>query len=206
MSEEIDYYKHLVGIMNTTRGTRFTAAQLLIRRERFSVGTLAILSTFLIAVSVVSLAAPELVEGSAGKFFGALSVVASIWILVITLFDYALARGVLAHRLHQNALRITKLAREMERELETPQPDLHLIRSLARRYEDEIAETEVNHSSSDYKIYMYSRQKPTYFFSKLFYTIRNFLFSVVIFCTSVMSNLLVIIFMIGATVIYILRF
>jgi hypothetical protein len=205
MSGEAEYYRYLVGIMLTTRGTRFTAAQLLTVRDRFSVATLAILSIFLIAVSTISLIAPDLVGTSGGKFFGALSVIASVWILVITLFDYALGRGILAYRLHQNAIRITKLAREMERELEKSSPDMDLIRALAKRYEEENAETEVNHSPSDYKIYVYSRQKPTGWFTTLAYPVRNFLFSTLIFCASVPSNLLVLLAVGGATSWYFLR-
>jgi hypothetical protein len=205
MSSELEYYRYLVGIMLKTRGTRFTAAQLLIVRDRFSVATLAILSIFLIAVSVISLTVPDLVEGYGRKFFGALSIIASVWILVITLFDYALARGLLAHRLHQNAIRITKLVREMERELEKDSPDMDLVRSLAKRYEDENAETEVNHSPSDYKIYIYSRQKPTGWFTRVICPVRNLLFSMLVFCISVPSNLLVILVVGGATVWYVLN-
>ena len=59
MSEELDYYRNLVGIMLKTSGTLFTAANNLTVRDRFSVATLSILSIFLIAVSVISLAAPD---------------------------------------------------------------------------------------------------------------------------------------------------
>jgi conflict system pore-forming effector with SLATT domain len=175
-------------------------------RDRFSVATLAALSTFLIAVSVISLAAPDLVGSSGGKFFGALSVIASVWILVITLFDYALGRGVLAHRLHQNAIRITKLAREMERELKKSSPDMDLMRLLAKRYEDENVETGVNHSLNDYRIYMYSRQKPTGWFTRVVYPVRNFLFSMLVFCVSVPFNLLVLLVVGGASLCYLLRY
>jgi hypothetical protein len=126
--------------------------------------------------------------------------------LVIILFDYALGRGLLAHQLHQNAIRITKLAREMERELEKSSPDVDLIRSLAKRYEEENAETEVNHSPSDYKIYMYSRQKPTGWLTNFVYPVRNLLFSTLVFCASVPANLLVLLVVAGATVWYLLRY
>lgn len=142
---------------------------------------------------------------SGAKFFGALSVIASVWILVITLFDYAFGRGLLAHRLHQNAIKITKIARTMERELAKPSPDMSVMRQLAERYEDENAETEVNHSPSDYKIYLYSRQKPTGAVTAVLYPMRNFLFSALIFCVSVPSNLLVLIVVGGATIWYLLH-
>ena len=204
MSAEIDYYRNLVGIMLKTSGTRFTAANNLTVRDRFSVATLSILSIFLIAVSVISLAAPDVVGSNGAKFFGALSVIASVWILVITLFDYALGRSVLALRLHQNAIRINQRLREMEREIAKSEPDLVLLRSLAADYEKDIAETEVNHSPSDYKIYQFNKQKPTGWITKIWYPIRNFLFSSLVFCVSVPSNLLVLIIVVGATGWYVL--
>jgi hypothetical protein len=205
MSNEAEYYKNLVRIMLNTRGARFTSAQSLTIRDRFSVATLAILSIFLIGVSIVLLVAPEAMGTSGAKFFSTLAIIASVWILVITLFDYALGRGLLAHRLHQNAIKITKIARAMERELANPSPNMAALRQMAERYEDENAETEVNHSSSDYKIYLYSRQKPTSKITSILYPIRNFLFSALVFCVSVPSNLLVLVVVGGATFWYLLH-
>lgn len=203
MSTEIDYYRNLVKIMQKTSGTRFTAATNLTVRDRFSVVTLSVLSIFLIAVSVIVLAAPDLLEPSGAKFFGALSVIASVWILVITLFDYALGRNIMALRLHQNAIRINLRMRAMEREIEKTSPDLKTLRQLAELYEQDIAETEVNHSPSDYKIYQFSRQQSTDRLTGLWYPVRNFLFSSLVFCASVPSNLLVLIIILGATVWYV---
>ena len=202
MNSEVDYYTNLVSIMLKTSGTRFTSAEQLTVRDRFSVATLAILSIFLIGVSVVSLVAPDARGTLEAKFFGVLSVVASVWILVITLFDYALGRSLHAYRLHQNAIRIMKLARAMERELANPSPDMASVRQLARRYEKEITKTEVNHSTSDYKMYVYSRQKPTGLFTAILYPIRNFLFYALIFCICVPLNIIVLAVVGGATIWY----
>lgn len=204
MTKELDYYNHLAKIMLKTRGTRFTAAQLLVNRDRFSVATLAILSIFLISISVTFVAVPDIISRGGGIYFSVLSIISSVWILVITLFDYALGRSLLAYRLHQNAIRITKLVRELERELEKDSPDMELIRTIAKRYEEENAETEVNHSSSDYKIYIYSRQTASNCFMRTVLSIRNFSFYVIVFCASVPSNLLVLLVVGGATIWYIL--
>lgn len=142
---------------------------------------------------------------SGAKFFGALSVIASVWILVITLFDYALGRSLLAHRLHQNAIKITKIARALERELAKLSPDMAVVRQMAELYEEENAETEVNHSPSDYKIHLYSRQKPTGCVTSIMFPIRNALFSALIFCISVPSNILVLLVVGGATVWYLMH-
>ena len=199
---ETEYYTQLVDIMQKTRGARFTAAHLLVVRERFGIATLAILTIFLITVSVISLVSPNIVGSEGVKFFGALSVIASVWILVISLFDYALGRGLLSHKLHQNAIRITKIMREMERELAGPDPDMTRLRKLAKRYEDENAETGVNHSPYDYQAHLYEREKALTGFQKVWFPIRKWAFSSLVFCASVPSNLLVIIVVGGATIWY----
>jgi hypothetical protein len=205
MSNQLDYYKHLASIMLTTRGTRFTAAQILKNRERFSVLTLAFLSVFLIAVSVFSLAIPNALGSFGGKYFGTLSAVASIAILVITLSDNSLERGILAHRLQQNALRISKVMRKMERELEKITPDINTLESLACEYEDGVADTEVNHSTSHYKIYVYSRQKANGRIIGVAYAIRNILYISLVFFRESWPNLLVITAVLGATLWYFLH-
>ncbi|WP_285019663.1 SLATT domain-containing protein [Novosphingobium sp. fls2-241-R2A-195] len=203
MSSEIEYYKNLINIMQKTSGTRFSAANNLTVRDRFSVATLSILSIFLIAISVISLVSSDAFGSDGAKFFGALSVIASVWILVITLFDYALSRSVLALRLHQNAIRINQRMRAMEREVAKPMPDMEALRNWATDYENDIADTEVNHSPSDYKIYLFSKQKPTGWITKIWYPVRNFTFSALVFCISVPSNILVLLVVIGATAWYV---
>jgi hypothetical protein len=205
MNTETAYYRNLTGIMLTTRGTRFTAATSLTFRDRFSIVTVALLSVYLIGLSVVLLAAPESIGSEGAKFFSILSIVASIWILVISLFDYALGRGVLAHRLQQNAIRITLIAREMERELEKVSPDFEQLRLLAARYEQEVAETQVNHSTSDYKMYMFSRQKASGPLGATILSGRNLLYSILVFCWSVPADLIVLVIVCVATIWYVTK-
>lgn len=188
--------------MLTTRGTRFTAAISLTTRDRFSVATLAFLSIFLIGLSVVLLAAPEVLGSPGGKYFDVLSIVASVGILVTTLFDYALGRGVLAHQLHQNAIRITPVIRDMERELKKPCPDMDKIRSLAEKYECYISETQVNHSWSDHQIYKYSRQQPGWWLEKIWFPVRYFSFRATIFFISVPFNILVLVIVVGGVAVW----
>lgn len=191
MSQEVDYYKNLAEIMLKTRGARFTAAQRLISHERFSVVTLALLSIFLISVAISLLSAPDSIDAGAARFLGALSIVASVWILAITLFDYAFGRGLLAYRLHRNALRITRIMRSLERELARETPDMSTVRAIAEEYETEISEAEVNHSSSDYKLSIYQRQKPITVFQKVYFPIRILAFRIGVFICSVPSNLMI---------------
>lgn len=158
MNDEKQYYQNLCQIMLKTRGARFKAAARLTMQERLSVCALSILSVFLTAVSVALLSTPEYIDAYGAKIFGILSTIASVWILVITLYDYAQGRAVLAHRLHENALSITKLLRQMERELQKGSPDYDLIRAIANSYEEEISKTYVNHTACDYKMHILDTQ------------------------------------------------
>jgi len=151
MSIEVEYYQQLATKMIKTRGARFTAATGLAIKDRCSIATTALLSVYLLGCSIWLIAMPGSFSPEAVRFFGALSVVASIAILVLSLLDYALGRAVRAEKLQQNALRISVLLRRLERELCSEAPDIALIRDIAAKYEDELFETQVNHSSSDYR-------------------------------------------------------
>lgn len=151
MSKEIQYYEHLALIMVKTRGSRFTAATGLAIKERCSIGATALLTIYVLAWSVWLIAMPDSFTPETVQFFSALSVVASIAILVLSLLDYALGRAVRAEKLQQNALRISVLLRQLEREVCSEMPDINLVREIAAKYEEELVETQVNHTPSDYK-------------------------------------------------------
>ena len=184
--------------MLKTRNARFTAAQQLVTHERFSIITLAMLSIFLIGVAVALLAVPDVLDSEATKFFGALSIVASVWILAITLYDYALGRGLLAYRLHRNALKITKIMRSLERELACEHPNKEALRRIAEEYESEIFEAEVNHSPGDYQFSRYQSQKAEHWFQAIWFFVRNFMMRITRFISSVPSNLMVIMVIFGS--------
>lgn len=150
-ASEIDYYRHLSTVMYKTRGSRFTAASSLAVRERWSIATTAALSIFVLSWSVVLVSKPEAFSPGTVRFFGGLSIIASISILVLSLLDYAFGRALRAEKLQQNALRISLQMRELERELCRKRPDLDRMRKLAGEYEIAVAETGINHAPSDFK-------------------------------------------------------
>jgi hypothetical protein len=154
------YYQHLATMMLKTRGARFTAASSLIVRERWSVATTSFLSVFMLAWSVFLVAEPEIFSPDQVRFLGALSIVASVSVLVLTLLDLAYGRTVHAEKLQQNALKISVLMRRLERELCAPSPDIKIMDKIAEEYEIAIAETQVNHSTADYKKWQLESEKP----------------------------------------------
>lgn len=146
-----DYYAHLCGIMLKTSRARFHAAKTLKAKDLASLVVSVLLSIALISISVAQLAGlPVIIRSNTGMTI--LAIIAAIGLLAQTLIDWALARSVLATKLHDNALQITRVLREMERELAKPEQDFSILTSLAARYEDINVLTGVNHSDMDYKL------------------------------------------------------
>jgi len=170
--------------MYQTRGCRFGAASALEVKQRWSVGTVAFLSTYLIAWSIVLLAYPEAFASKHAAFYNAMSAIASIALLAVSLMDYALDRSVQAEKLHQNALSISKLMRELERELASQTPSPESMKAIAVEYERSIAETQVNHTLMDYKRWKYSSAKPTDLFSRTWFPTRRNVYDVWFYVSS----------------------
>lgn len=169
----LGYYNYLAeNIMAGTRGARFTAARLLIIKERVSLIIQSILAVLLIGVSVYLLAYPSVDENQA-RTLGLISTMASVAILAIMLFEYALGRGLLASKLHDSALRATALMRELERELAGPSPSLEVLMRAAEDYEQENILTNVNHSAMDFTLHRYARAKSGCRIVNLFYRGRS---------------------------------
>lgn len=170
----LEYYKYLTEqVMSGTRGARFTAARLLMLKERASLLIQSILAILLIWVSVLLLTYPNIDKVLSAKL-GIVSTMSSVAILAITLFEYALGRGLLAAKLHDSALRATALMRKLERELAGPSPSLEVLENTANEYEQENILTNVNHSTFDFTIHKWSRAKSKCWVVDLSYRIRSF--------------------------------
>jgi len=160
MSDELEYYKNLARIMIKTKGSRFTAANSLMVKERWSLASTSLLSVFMTGWGVWLVATPEAFSPSIVRFFGGLSIIASMSILVLCLLDSAYQRSVRAEKLQQNALQISVTLRALERELCAPSPNFRHVRALAAEYEKDVADTQINHTPSDYKKWLIDSQMP----------------------------------------------
>jgi len=186
----LDYYKYLAeNVMVGTRGARFTAARLLILKERLSLVIQCVLAVLLIGVSVYLLAYPDVNENNARRL-ALISTMSSVAILAIVLFEYALGRGLLASKLHDSALRTTVLLRTIERELAAPEPSLTVLARTATDYEQENILTNVNHTSVDFTLHRYSRAKSPSGFVNFFYQVRSIVAQVLVVTLAVWPGLL----------------
>lgn len=159
MNGEREYYTHLVGIMLTTRGVRFSVAESELRKEKFSIVTIALLSVYLAAWALANSMFPEVFSSTQSRALSLVSVVASVALLVISLFDFAAGRSVYSEKMLQNAFSITSILREAERELAKIDPDYSRLAQLAAEYEASVNGVGVNHASRDHKIWKLKREK-----------------------------------------------
>ncbi|WP_027992456.1 SLATT domain-containing protein [Sinorhizobium meliloti] len=186
----LGYYKYLAeNVMAGTRGARFTAARLLVLKERVSLVIQCVLTVLLIGVSVYLLAYPDVDENNARRL-GLISTMSSVSILAIVLFEYALGRGLLASKLHDSALRATALMRTVERELAAPEPSLTVLAQTAEAYEQENILTNVNHSAVDFTLHRYSRAKSKCGPVNFFYQARSIFAQALVVALAVWPGLL----------------
>jgi len=157
-NDERGYYTHLVGIMLATRGVRFSVAESEQRKEKFSIATIALLSVYLAGWSLAGSLFPEIFSSLQARALNLISVVASVSLLAISLFDFAVGRSVYAEKMLQNAFAITGILRETERELAKEDPDYSIISKLAARYEEVVHGVGVNHTSQDFKLWKLQKE------------------------------------------------
>jgi len=202
MNSQLEYYKHLASIMYATRGCRFTAAKMLKTKEMFSIGTISFLSIYLIGWSVASASYPDVITSAHARFFNAVSVVASVGLLALSIFDFALSRSVTSEKLNRNALEISQIMRELERHLERPSPDFGELERIAAEYERMIIANEVNHSPADYRLWLSEKAKPRDpFYAACFY-VRRIYTKAVYLATSAFMHLILVALVILPTLWY----
>ncbi|MBL3598050.1 SLATT domain-containing protein [Rhodovulum sulfidophilum] len=160
-NNERRYYEHLVDIMLTTRGIRFSVAEREKRKEKFSIGVIAVLSIYLAGWSLAASLFPDALTETQARALSFISVVASVSLLVISLFDFAASRSVYAEKMLQNAFSIAEILREAERELAKGDPDYARLSILASTYEAKVSGVGVNHTSKDYKLWKLQRRSPS---------------------------------------------
>jgi hypothetical protein len=200
--DRLSYYRHLVTVMGRTRAARFGAADALQKKERISVSVVAFLSIYLLGWSVLSLSYPEWLTPDHSRFYTVVSVVSAAAILAITLMDQSFQRALKAEKFQANALQVSLLMRELERELVEPQPDFTRMSELASRYENYILQTAINHSPMDHlkaQLDHQSSEKPLVNFAL---SLRASLFGIWFYLSSMWIYFAVVVIVVVSTAAY----
>lgn len=154
----------------------------------------------MIAWSVASSAFPEFFTSTRGRILNVVSIVSSVALLAITLMEFAFGRSVKAQILHQNALSISGIMREFEMELAKASPRVERLRELALTYERLNFETQINHTTQDYKRWLYSVSSPVAWWQIALVFLRYNAYRVWLFCTSMFIYLALCVAIIVVTV------
>lgn len=198
-TDERSYYTHLVGIMLTTRGVRFSVAESEQRKEKFSIVTIALLSVYVAAWSLAASLFPEVLSSLQNRALSLVSAVASVSLLVISLFDFAAGRSVYAEKMLQNAFSITEILRETERELAKADPDYARLSGLAARYETIVHSVGVNHTSKDHRLWKLQRERSSTWYHVLRIWVHTKVLQTFNFMSAMIFQIALLLLIVGST-------
>ncbi len=141
--------EELLRDLEVTRGCRFGAAERLNSRDRRMALLVAVASALVIALTVLPFIykLPFLISGD----LSVVTLVMSILILAVSLFQYSTNDAVSAEQHHRCGLEISELRRELRDKSETIDDDgLDKIRA---RYDAILQKYSINHSELDFRKY-----------------------------------------------------
>ena len=188
--------------MYQTRGCRFNAALALQTKEVWSIGTISFLAIYMLAWAIMSISYPDVFNTKYSRFFDAVSAIASISLLVISIMNFAFERPVKAEKLNRNALAISKLMRRLERELAAPKVDFTTLQDIAAEYENHIAETQVNHTQKDQTRWIYSKANSEKKITAMLFLFRRWAYDIWFYGSSMFMYAFVIISIVAPTLWY----
>ena len=154
MDEFIKRLDELATVMWKTSGARFLAATRLVRHDRLSTFSVALLS---VVATVVGLLEPHVSAAAhrVGLSTAVISATMSLFILVISLLEGSAQTAVQANKLHENGVRIAEVRRDLEDLLARSKiektPNWDRYEALRRAYDTYLRECPFNHEPIDFR-------------------------------------------------------
>lgn len=157
-----EYYSSLATRIWKTKGSRFNAARRLNNKYQFSLSSISILSIYGISIPIVQSIVKNSQCQQINDIYNALSLILSVFTLVISLLESAKNYQLRAEKLHGNAVDISRLQRELEHLIISKSGEADFIENLGNicfRYEDLIKDCPENHAPEDYSLFMVQNRK-----------------------------------------------
>lgn len=154
MDEFLKRSDELATIIWKTSGSRFLAASRLLRRDRLSTFSVALLS---VLATMAGLLEPHVSAAAhrIGINTAVISATMSLFILAISLVEGAGQVAVQASKLHDNGMLIAQVRRDIEDMMaqakSTDTPNWSLYENLRMKYDTHLRECPVNHEKIDYR-------------------------------------------------------
>lgn len=156
------YAASLSSRMWKTKGSRFNAARRLNNKYQFSLSSISILSIYGIAIPLIQGIVKNSTCQEINDIYNAISLILSVFTLVISLVEGAKNYQIRAEKLYNNAVKISSLQRELEYLIVSKlnDPDfIHKLGEISARYEELIEECPENHEPEDYTLFMVQNRK-----------------------------------------------
>ena len=140
-----------------TKGSRFNAARRLNNKYQFSLSSISILSVYGIAIPFIQNTTNNPHCQKVNDIYSAISVILSVFTLVISLLEGAKNYQIRAEKLHNNAVELSSLSRELEFLVVSKSGEAEFIQEIGEisaRYEKLIKQCPENHELEDYTLFM----------------------------------------------------
>jgi hypothetical protein len=156
-NSELKAYAELVNArIWKTKGSRFNAARRLNNKYQFSLSSISILSIYGIAIPLLQgiVKNPQCKE--LNDIYNVISLILSVFTLVISLLEGAKNYQLRAEKLHKNAVELSELQRKLEYVMVSQLGDADFrqkVGDISVKYEELIKECPENHEPEDYDLF-----------------------------------------------------
>jgi hypothetical protein len=137
----------LLGAMHTVKAARFNAAERLERKHTLSLFAMSMVSLYFVGLSVWQAIYAAGLSPAANRLITLVSIMSSIFTLVLALIESMNDYRMKAHHLHTCALGVNDLYHELSL---MRAPDAALIQDFRRRYTEVVRSCPFNHARVDY--------------------------------------------------------
>lgn len=155
MNEFDEYINRRLTTIGKTRGCRFNASRRLNNQYQFSITSISILSVFGIAIPIIQNNIDTTKCSNINTLYTLVSILLSIFILVLSLLEGSKNYQVKAERLHINAVEISSVYHQLEqlRDIPTKEEIEQKLKDINKKYDKLIRICPENHEPDDYLLF-----------------------------------------------------
>ncbi len=139
----------LLRAMHTVKSARFNAAERLERKHMLSLFALSMVSLYFVGLSVWQAVYAPLIDDAANRLITLVSIMSSIFTLVLALIDSMNDYKIKAHHMHACALAVNDLYHELRLVRPT---EAAAVQDFRRRYNEAVRSCPHNHARIDYLV------------------------------------------------------
>jgi SMODS and SLOG-associating 2TM effector domain family 5 len=139
--------EQLLNAMRTVKAARFNSAERLERKHALSLFAMSMVSLYFVGLSVWQAVYAPLLNEAANRLITLVSIMSSIFTLVLALIEAMNDYRMKAHHMHACALAVNDLYYELKL---TPSGDVATVQEFRHRYNAAVRNCPYNHSHIDY--------------------------------------------------------